>query len=122
MIFEEQTGKMKSPALPSVDDLDSDSVKSIRKAVARWFRRADEQEQTQVLEAMQIEVRATKEEITVSGVLPAEIPLSISEMQPMSYEQGIRSSSQSGLSFDISSDLVVAKVASSKNLTAANIQ
>ena len=115
IIFEEQMGKLKSPTLPSVDDLDPKSIKSVCKSVAKWLRRANQQEQTLVLEAMQIEVRATKEEITVSGVLPAEIPLSISELQPMSYKQGNRSSSQSGLSFDTSSVLGVANTASSKN-------
>lgn len=75
-----------------------------------------------MLEAMQIEVRATMEEITVAGVLPGEIPSSSSEIQPLSCEQGSRSSSQSGLSFDVSSDLVVAKNVSSKNPIIAHIQ
>ena len=53
-----EMGKLKSPALPSVEDLDSKSIKPVCKSVAKWLRRANRQEQMLVLEAMQLEVKA----------------------------------------------------------------
>ena len=59
-MIEEQLGKFKAFVLPSVDGMDAEGIRAICKAVGKWLRQADEQGQTLVLEAMQIEVRATR--------------------------------------------------------------
>ena len=49
-------------------------MKSICRAVADWLKRAGEPERALVLEALQIRVTATVEEIRISGVLPTDLP------------------------------------------------
>ena len=56
MVIEEQLAKLRITALPAVDGMDSKAIKSVCQAMGKWLRQTDEQGQTLVLEAMQIEV------------------------------------------------------------------
>lgn len=100
---EEKLGKLKTSAMPSFNGLDSNGIKSVCKAVAKWLKGADdEQGQTLLLEAMQIEARATREAADVSGVLPVEMP----SMHLDEIYMGSGTDDRPGLSFNASPRLI----------------
>ena len=73
-MLEEQLRDMQRPVGFNIDGLDSDQLKRVCAGVAEWLARADDSERTLALEALQIDVEATKEEATVTGALPVVPP------------------------------------------------
>ena len=73
-ILERNLRVTQQPEFIAVRNIDQELLNRVCEAVAQWIENADESERTLALEALQIEVEATKQGAVVSGVLPVEAP------------------------------------------------
>jgi len=78
-VLEQQLSSMKRPQPTAAWGVDPDRLKSACDAVVAWLDKADTAERTLALEALQVNVEATKEAATVTGVLPTEPPAFIAD-------------------------------------------
>ena len=73
-LISQQLATMQPSAPPSLGRIDEKALERMCNGVARWLDNADDSQRTIALEAMQIEVTATKETADIQGVLPAPDP------------------------------------------------
>jgi predicted transcriptional regulator len=85
VVLQEQVASLQALPLCVSKQVDSKQLKKACAAVAAWLDRAGESERTMALEALQVEVKATKGAATVTGVLPREQPV-LSSQQNLSGE------------------------------------
>jgi hypothetical protein len=58
----------------ALEHVDAARLRLVAQSIEAWLETAGAEEWTQVLEALQISVEATRERATIRGVLPAEVP------------------------------------------------
>ena len=73
-VIQEQLASLRTPQVPSHQGVSQSQLKHICQAVSDWLDKARDSERELALEALQVTIEATKEEATVSGVLPMEPP------------------------------------------------
>ena len=80
-VIEERLASLNTARTPSLGRLNQMRLEHICKGIADWLDRAGESERELALVALQVTVKATKDEATVSGVLPVDHPQFITNKQ-----------------------------------------
>ncbi len=80
-VIEERLTSLNTARTPSPGRLNQMRLEHICKGIADWLDRAGESERELALVALQVTVKATKDEATVSGVLPVDHPPFITNKQ-----------------------------------------
>ena len=73
-VIEERLTSLNTARTPSPGRLNQMRLEHICKVIADWLDRAGKSERELALDALQVTVEATKDEATVSGVLPVDHP------------------------------------------------
>jgi site-specific DNA recombinase len=73
-LLEERLHALSRPELDFIERIDGNRLAQICTAIAGWLENADESKRSVVLEALQIQVEATREETKIRGVLPSYAP------------------------------------------------
>jgi site-specific DNA recombinase len=70
---ESRVAKLRAAVSPAPTRIDERTVRRVCAAIVDWLDGASDDDRALVLEALQVEVTATKDEATLQGVLPTEI-------------------------------------------------
>jgi site-specific DNA recombinase len=80
-VIEERLALLNTASTPGIGRLNQMRLEHICRGIADWLDRAGELERELALDALQVTVEATRNEATVSGVLPVSPPLFIMNEQ-----------------------------------------